>query len=168
MPEKVNGDYQLSVVAEDPRSAQRYDQVVGTLNINFAEGSSETDNSGIRDDFKLYDKITNYFPPEEPPKGALIPFVFTSAIGLLFLMFVNHLYSNQANFSNISFWGLVFAINYLGILAIIVAFWIKINLVNTLWILLAAAPFTLFTMNKGLTPDNCHISTFYRKAGKTQ
>ena len=141
--------------------------MLGSLNINYNEGSTETNNSGIRDDFKLYEKITNYFPPEEPSKGALIPLVFTSTIGLLFIMFVNHIYSNQANFANISFWGLVFAVNYIAILAIIVAFWVKINLVNTLWILLAAAPITLFTMNKGLTPENCHISTFYRKSGKT-
>lgn len=45
---------------------------------------------------------------------------------------------------------------------IIVAFWIKVNLVNTLWILLAVSPFTIFVMNKGLTPENCHISGFQR------
>lgn len=59
-----------------------------------------------------------------------------------------------------SFWGLLFTLNYMGIIAIIVAFWVKINLVNTLWILLAVAPVTLFTMNKGLTPENCHVSGF--------
>jgi hypothetical protein len=68
--------------------------------------------------------------------------------------------SNHANLSNLSFWGLVFAVNYVGILAIIVAFWIEVNLVNTLWILLAVSPITLFTMNKGLTPENCHVPGF--------
>jgi len=58
---------------------------------------------------------------------------------------------------------MIFALNYLAILGIIVAFWIKINLVNTLWILLAVTPVTLFTMNKGLNPENCHISGFEKK-----
>jgi len=34
------------------------------------------------------------------------------------------------------------------------------NLVVTLWVLVAAAPFTLFTMNMGLTPEDCHVSGF--------
>jgi hypothetical protein len=167
MIDQVNGNYKLSVVAEDPRSEESFTQVLGDLQINFNEGSSETTNTGERDDFKLYDKITNYFPPEEKSKGALIPLGFTGVIVFMFFIFVSHIYGNSANFSNLSFWGLVFAANYIGIFVIIVAFWIKINLVNTLWILLAAAPVTLFTMNKGLTPENCHISGFHRKGTKT-
>lgn len=151
MSDKVNGIYKVSVVAEDPRTSESFTQVLGNLHINFNEGSTETNNSGERDDFKLYDTITNYFPPEEPEKSAIIPLAFSGMIVFLFVMYLNHVYGNSANFSNLSFWGLIFAANYIGILVIIVAFWIKINLVNTLWILLAAAPVTLFTMNKGLT-----------------
>lgn len=136
---------------------------MGVLSINFNDGSVEATNFGVRDDFKLLDKITNYFPPEEEPKGALIPLVFSAILGFLFLRFVGSLYGNGANLSLISFSGVVFAANYLLILAIIVAFWLKINLVNTLWILAALTPVTLFTMNKGLTPENCHISGFEKK-----
>jgi hypothetical protein len=64
----------------------------------------------------------------------------------------------------LSFWGLIFLLNYLGILGIIVAFWVKVNLVNTLWTLLAVSPITLFTMNMGLNPENCFISGFYKPA----
>ena len=106
------------------------------------------------------DKITNYFPPEEPEKGALVPLVATVMIVSLFLYYVGQIYACQANLSKLSFWGFVFTLNYIGILAIIVAFWVEINLVNTLWILLAVTPVTLFTMNKGLTPENCHVSGF--------
>ena len=136
---------------------------MGVLSINFNDGSVEATNFGVRDDFKLLDKITNYFPPEEEPKGALIPLVFSAILGFLFLRFVGSLYGNGSNLSLISFSGVVFAANYLLILAIIVAFWLKINLVNTLWILAALTPVTLFTMNKGLTPENCHISGFEKK-----
>lgn len=141
---------------------------MGTLQINFNEGSSEAENHGVRDDFKLLETITNYFPPEEAEKGAAIPLAFSAAIIGLLVYYVGHLYGNQANLSNLSFWGSVFTLNYILILVIIVAFWIKINLVNTLWILLAVSPVTLFTMNQGLTPANCHISGFQRphKGGK--
>ena len=37
------------------------------------------------------------------------------------------------------------------------AFWIKINLVNTLWILVVVVPITIFTMNQGIDPKNIHL-----------
>ena len=136
---------------------------MGVLSITFNDGSIEATNFGVREDFKLLDKITNYFPPEEVEKGAMIPLVFSGILGFLFLKFVGTLYGNGANLSLLSFSGFIFALNYMLILAIIVAFWLKINLVNTLWILAALSPITLFTMNKGLTPENCHISGFEKK-----
>lgn len=162
MPEQINGDYRLTLHVRDPRALNSIVKDLGTLQINFNEGTTETTNSGIRDDYKLLDKITNYFPPEEAAKGATIPLVFTVVIVSLLLYFIVQMYANHANLSNISFWGFMFTINYLAILTIIVAFWVQINLVNTLWILLAVTIPTLFMMNKGLTPENCHISGFQR------
>jgi hypothetical protein len=40
------------------------------------------------------------------------------------------------------------------------AFWIKINLVNTLWILLVVIPITIFTMNQGIDPKHCQVGGF--------
>lgn len=157
----------MVVHIDDPRAVQAHKFDLGILYVNFNEGSAEGSNSRVRDDYRLLDKITNYFPPEEPEKGSLIPLVFSVGIVTLFLYYVGQIYSCQANMSKLSFWGSVFTLNYMGILAIIVAFWIKVNLVNTLWILLAVAPVTLFTMNKGLTPENCHVSGF-QKTGKNK
>jgi hypothetical protein len=56
--------------------------------VNFQDGSVEATNFGVRDDFKLLDKITNYFPPEEEQKGALIPLIFSAIVVGLFLNFV--------------------------------------------------------------------------------
>jgi hypothetical protein len=112
---------------------------------------------GMRDDHKLLDVITNYFPPEEAQKSPIVPFAVTAVLGLLFLNFFNNMYSAGANLSNMSFSGCLFTLNYLAIMAVIVAFWFKINLINTLWILVAMTPFTLYTMNIGLTASNCHI-----------
>lgn len=162
MPQQINGDYKLYLHVQDPRSVNTFEKELGTLQLNFNEGSTETRNTGIRDDYKLLDKITNYFPPEEAKKGAVIPIIFATAISGLLFYFVSQVYAQQANLSNMTFWGMIFAANYLLILLIIVAFWIKVNLVNTLWILLAVSPFTIFVMNKGLTPENCHISGFQR------
>jgi len=37
--------------------------------IDFDDFSSTAKNHGMREDFQLFDKITNYFPPEEDGKG---------------------------------------------------------------------------------------------------
>lgn len=163
IPNKINGDYKVVVHCEDPRSLNKVSVDLGILQINFNEGSNEAINDGMREDHKMYDKIVNYFPPEEPEKGAFIPLAFSGAIVFALLVYASQLYANSANFENLSFWGIMFILNYLAILGVIVAFWLKVNLVNTLWILLALAPVTLFMMNKGLTPDNCHISGFNKK-----
>lgn len=86
----------------------------------------------------------------------------------LFVVNFGGLYKNGANLSSFSFWGLLFTVNYLAILAIIVAFWISINLINTLWSLLFMAPVTLYLMNMALTADNCHISGFYKNRSKKE
>lgn len=166
IPQQINGDYKVFAHAEDPRAAKTFSKDLGTLQINFNEGTTEATNDGVRDDYKLLDVITNYFPPEEAGKGAAIPLAFSAALVGLLGHFVLQICSNHANWSKLSFWGFVFTLNYLLILGIIVAFWIEINLVNTLWILLAVSPVTLFTMNKGLTPENCHIPAFQRESGK--
>ena len=85
---------------------------------------------------------------------------------LLFVVYFLQLFANGANLSNISFWGFMFTVNYLAVLGVIVAFWIEINLVNTLWILLAISPVTVFTMNMGLDGENCHVSGFFRSKNK--
>jgi len=88
MPEQINGDYKLYLHVQDPRSVNTFEKELGILQINFNEGSTETRYTGIRDDYKLLDQITNYFPPEEAEKGAIIPIVFSVAISALLLYFV--------------------------------------------------------------------------------
>ena len=157
---QINGDYKMVVHISDPRALNTHKFDLGVLYVNFNDGKTEGTNSGVREDYKLLEKITNYFPPEEPEKGATVPLVFTVVIVSLFFYYMGQIYGSHANLSMMSFWGFIFILNYVAILAIIVAFWLKVNLVNTLWILLAVTPVTLFTMNKGLTPENCHVSGF--------
>lgn len=164
--DKINGDYNLKIVVEDPRAINSYTKDLGTLQVNFNEGLNEANNLGLRDDYTLFPTITNYFPPEEAPKGALIPLVFSGIICVGFFSYFSSIFMNEANLSNLGFWSVLFILNYLGILFIIIAFWVKINLVNTLWILLAATPVTLFIMNKGISPESCAVSGFNKSAKK--
>ena len=48
------------------------------------------------------------------------------------------------------FWGMLMTLNILAILGVIVAFWISVNLIDTLWTLLFLTPVTLFIFNKGM------------------
>lgn len=114
----------MTAHVQDPRAVKSFVKDLGTVQILFNEGSLDNENFGIREDYRLYDKITNYFPPEEPEKAALIPLVFSALLGLVFFYFFTSLFSNGANLSNLSFWGMIFLVNYFMILAILVAFWI--------------------------------------------
>lgn len=161
--EKVNGDYKLELHAHDFNTNKKAFKSLQTIKVDFIDGSDERNNLEGRVDFKMYGKIVNIFDEEPAQKSPFIPTVFSGLIAVFFVQFFFGLYSNGANFSDMSFWGMLFSANFLVILGVIVAFWIKINLVITLWVLLALSPITLFMMNKGLTSDNCHISGFGKK-----
>lgn len=88
MPQQINGDYKLFVHVQDPRSVNTFEKELGTLQLNFNEGSTESRYTGVRDDYKLLDIITNYFPPEETEKGSVIPLIFAAAICSLLVYFV--------------------------------------------------------------------------------
>ena len=89
----INGDYKVVAHIEDPRALKPHKFDVGILYVNFNEGSFEGSNFGVREDYKLLEKITNYFPPAEPEKGTTVPLVFTVAIISLFLYYVGQIYS---------------------------------------------------------------------------
>lgn len=56
------------------------------------------------------------------------------------------------------FWGTLLTVNILVLLGVIVAFWVSINLVDTLWLLLALSPFSLLIFSKGLAGSaDCEI-----------
>lgn len=156
---KINGEYKMTLHIEDPR-IESYTKDLGSLTIDFNEGSHERVYDGVRDDYKMYDTITNYFPPEPEPMAPVIPMAFSGLMVFALLMFISSMFSNGANVGKLSVGGLLFILNFLAIYGVIVAFWIEINLVNTLWILAAAALPTLFTMHIGL-PD-CEVKKYKR------
>ena len=78
----------MVVHIDDPRALNVHKFDLGILYVNFNEGSNEGTNFGIREDYKLLDKITNYFAPEEPEKSPIVPLAFTVVIISLFLYYV--------------------------------------------------------------------------------
>ena len=56
----------------------------------------------------------------------------------------------RANVKKMDFWGMLLVLNVLVIMGVIVAFWISVNLIDTLWTMLFLTPITLFIFNKGL------------------
>lgn len=153
------------VYLQDPTTNEMLAKKVADLELDFV-GGNKGDNRLGREDFILFDKIINIFDPQPPAKSAIIPLALSAVMIGLFVVYFGGLYTNGSNLSSFSFWGVLFTLNYLAILAIIVAFWISINLINTLWTLLFLAPVTLFLMNMALTADNCHISGFFKSKSK--
>lgn len=171
MKEQINGDYNMVLHVNDPRADKALEKKLGVLQINFNEGSQEGTNMGIREDYQLYETIINYFPPEPEAPSPVFPMAFTGLILLMFFWFFSQLFQNGANLGNLSFSGLLFLLNFAVILLILIFFWFgqfgpfKLNLVITLWLLAAATPITLLTMNYGLTPENCFVSPFQKVSG---
>merc|ERR1712226_1489582 len=108
----------------DSRVADSFTKELGSLNIDFNEGSHDRVYDNVRDDYRLLDTITNYFPPEPEAKGGLIPLVFSGVLVFGFLMFVQSVFANHANLKNITGVGFIFIISYLAVYFVIVAFWI--------------------------------------------
>jgi len=84
----------MTLHIEDSRAIEPKSIDLGVFQVNFNEGSLDASNLGIRDDFKLLDIITNYFPPEEEGKGPLIPMAFCGILGVLFFIYFGQLMSN--------------------------------------------------------------------------
>ena len=85
---------------------------------------------------------------------------FTVAIIGAFGFYMMSQSSLKANIKQMDFWGMFMIGNIAIILSVITAFWISVNLIDTLWTLLFLTPVTLFIFNKGLAGSaNCDISS---------
>jgi len=72
---------------DDPRAEAAVVKNLGSFQINFNEGSQEGTNIGVRDDYQLYETITNYFPPEPKDPSPVFPLAFTGLILFMFALF---------------------------------------------------------------------------------
>jgi len=124
MPQRVNGDYEVVLHVEDPRAEASFTKSLGKLNVDFNEGSGDREYDNIREDYRLYDKIVNYFPPEPEAKEGMVPLVFSGVLLVGLLSFIGTFARNKANLSALSFFGLGFLLTYSAVFFVIIAFWI--------------------------------------------
>lgn len=87
-------------------------------------------------------------------------------IAVAFLKYVAFMFENKANLSKLSLSGILFILTLLAILGIFSAFFIKVKLVPTLWLLLFISPVVLFISHRALTQADCQIPE-YRAAGSS-
>lgn len=110
----------------------------------------------------------NYFPKKEilstfPPqdhreKNPILAFAGVAAIVVAFLVYMRAQMELSANTKRMDFWGSLLTVNILVLLGVIIAFWVSVNLIDTLWLLLTLAPFSLFIFSKGLEGSaDCEI-----------
>ena len=67
-------------------------------------------------------------------------------------------FGQNANIKRMDFWGMLMVLNVLLILGVITAFWVHVNLIDTLWTMLFLTPVTLYLFNKGLAGSaSCDI-----------
>ena len=75
-----------------------------------------------------------------------------------FIYYMMQQAQQKANLRRIDFWGSLFILNLVAICGILTAFWLQVNLIDTLWALLFITPFTLFIFSQGLAGSaSCDI-----------
>jgi hypothetical protein len=93
-----------------------------------------------------------------------MPLVFTGVLAVGYLIFLKETFSQKVNVSNLSFLGVLFIACILVVYGIFTAFWVKIQLIPILWILLFISPVLLFVSNKALVDVDMSIPD-YRASG---
>lgn len=154
----VNGEYEVKLVALDA-SAGIQEWKLGSIKIWFKEGQFETNNQGVNKNYLLKETVIAQFPPpNQKEKNPLLPLAFILAIIGAFIFHMMQQAQQKANLKRIDFWGSLFILNLVAICGILTAFWLQVNLIDTLWALLFITPFTLFLFSQGLAGSaSCDI-----------
>jgi hypothetical protein len=152
LDQHFNGDYDISVHAADYRSDAPASWNLGTIKIWYKEGLDQGSNNGIQAIYKPLPSIDFTYPPEIPQISPVLPLVGSALLFFAFIKYITHLFgAGRANFSRLSFWGILFSLNLLLILVIFTAFFIEVKLIPTLWLLLFISPVTLFIAQRALS-----------------
>jgi len=147
----VNGHYKVSLVALDANALETVVWDLGRLEVWFKEGLHDANNQRMHENYFPKKEILSQFPPQDHrEKSPILAFAGVAAIVVAFMVYLRAQMELSANTKRMDFWGSLLTVNILVLLGVIVAFWISINLIDTLWLLLALAPFSLFIFSKGL------------------
>jgi len=104
----------------------------------------------------LLPEIININEQEEPKKGILKPCVFSAVIICLLGSFISKTISTS-NLRLMNGWALALPATYFVVFSVIIAFWLSVNLVTTLWILFTLFLPVLFFIDRAITPQQCAV-----------
>jgi len=96
-------------------------------------------------------EVTASYPPPDNEGSPIISLGIVTLIGAIFLMYVRRQVRLGASLARLTFSGVLLILCLLGLMGLLIAFWIGfVNLLQTMWILVITAPFSLLLLNKGL------------------
>ena len=160
MMDLVIGEYEVTLFAIDRyATASTKTWSLGKLDVWFKEGTKDTNNQHMSENYFLKKEILAQFPTFiERQVNPVLTFIFVGLILVVFIHYLMIVKSTRANLKKLDFWGFLMIVNMMAIMGVIIAFWVEVNLITTLWILLFLAPFTLFIFSQGLAGSaDCEV-----------
>lgn len=162
----MNGEYEITIVASDSRAYNSARWVIGTVKTVFLNGVDEGNNLGIHDQYLDKPEIINWFDTEyiehKRTDSTIIPLVFIFMISGLFLrLLINNFVKLPFNVAKMDTWGFLFVLAVLFNMGVLMIFWVKVTLINTLWTFLFTSPFSYLIMSKALRGSaDCEVGDF--------
>jgi len=86
--------------------------------------------------------------------------VFTGAIVAVFIWHMSQQFGQKTNIKRLDFWGTLMLAQVLLVMGIIICFWIKVKLTDTIWLLFWLSPVHFFLFKKGFEGSaQCNLET---------
>lgn len=81
--------------------------------------------------------------------------------GLFMRLLINNFIKLPFNVSKMDTWGFLFVLAVIFNMGVLIVFWVKVTLINTLWTFLFASPFSYLIMSKALRGSaDCQVGDF--------
>jgi len=162
----MNGDYSVNLIAADSRAQNSAKWALGSIKAQFLNGVDDASNLGIHDRYIEKQEIINWFDTEyiehKRTNSTIIPVVFIALISFFFVrLMVNNFVRLPCNLQKMDTWGFLFIVAVLFNMGVLIAFWIKVTLINTLWTFLFTSPVSYLIMSQGLRGKaDCEVGDF--------
>lgn len=150
-----NGIYSCDLIVSDELLSDPIKWNFADFNITFQKANAKTPLTDI--DYVPLNLITHYFPSDRKSPPSIIIFTFVVAISLCLIIFFGILSVINVNCSQFpsdlrgAFFSVLFVGVLLGYFALLILFWVQINLIETLTILTAVFIPTILIGNEALS-----------------
>lgn len=172
--DQMNGDYQVTIVAADSRAQNSARWALGSVKALFQNGVDDASNLGIHDRYITKKEIINWFDTEyiehKRTDSTIIPIVFIALISFFFMrLILNNFVKLPCNLHKMDTWGFLFVVAVLFNMGVLIAFWVKVTLINTLWTFFFTSPVSYLIMSQGLRGKaDCEVGEFKLHGGSSQ